>query len=229
MKKEVRWPANGAFWVDIFGWTGLPWNKESLIACDISIANTSKLLILKLQKKVCLYTQNISTNTSNIKIYPPDNQSDRLWAPSGEERPTGCHILAPRTWQQFAEHFLDQRWCQPWNFMETHFSTTSNLMASAASTFSSHFSTSLSLSLFHLSQSWTLRSQCKVHCVVFPALLAQYNSYLGLVLVDRVVGDYLTSNICCQWWPPEPFDVVESVADDHPLPAQQLDHLRQED
>ena len=45
----------------------MPWNKESLIACDISIANTSKLLILKQQKKVCLYYQNISTNTSNIK------------------------------------------------------------------------------------------------------------------------------------------------------------------
>ena len=30
----------------------MPWNKESLIACDISIANTSKLLILKLPKRV---------------------------------------------------------------------------------------------------------------------------------------------------------------------------------
>ena len=54
--QEVRWPANGAFWVDIFGWTGLPWNKESLIACDISIANTSKKGLF-----VCLYTQNMFT------------------------------------------------------------------------------------------------------------------------------------------------------------------------
>ena len=173
-------------------------------------------------KKAC-------SSVCTLKICSPGNQLDRPWAPSGEERPTGCHILAPRTWQQFAEHFPFNRWCEPRNFMETHFSTTSNLMASAASTSWSHFSTLFSLSLFHVSQSWTLRSQCKVHCVVFPALLAQYNSYLGLMLVHLVVSDYLTNNICCQWWPPEPFDVVESVADDHPLPAQQLDHLRQED